>query len=357
MSFFTENWFHNESCDRLAQLARQVDHIPGVILEIGSWEGKSTCVLANALRPRIVHAVDTWQGSPNEISAELAAARDVHATFANNVKVLTGGNVVEHRMGWREYMAGHGGPIALVFIDAEHTYREVYDTIKAVLPFMSPGGVICGDDAHHPPVARAVMELLPKDELLQGGNVWSWTTPTLAAHYDRLARTPSDIYLHLPRFVGMVQAGQCTKVLELGTRTGVSTVAWLHALAETGGHLWSVDLDTRPAIGEHRHWTYIQGDDTNEAVIAQLPGPFDICFIDTSHHYQHTLWELQRYIGLVRSGGLIVLHDTELPVPEGAPAGDPTYPVKRAIEQFVAARNLKWFNIPDCWGLGIIEVP
>ena len=147
MSFFTENWFHNESCDRLAQLARQVDHIPGVIIEIGSWEGKSTCVLANAIRPRIVHAVDTWQGSPNEISAELAAERDVHATFANNVKVLTGGNVVEHRMGWREYMAGHGGPIALVFIDAEHTYREVYDTITAVLPFMSPGGVICGDDA------------------------------------------------------------------------------------------------------------------------------------------------------------------------------------------------------------------
>lgn len=357
MNLFTENWFHTESCDRLAQLGRQVNNVLGAIIEIGSWEGRSTSVLANAIRPRIVHAVDTWQGSPGEISAELAAERDVYATFERNIGILTGGNVETHRMGWREYMAGHHGPIALVFIDAEHTYREVHDTISAVLPFMAAGGVICGDDAHHPPVKQAVMELLPNDELLRGGNVWSWTKPTLEAEYERLARTPSDIYLHLPRFVGMVKAGNCKKVLELGTRTGVSTVAWLHALEQTGGHLWSVDIDTKPAIGEHAHWTYIQGDDTDETVIAQLPAPFDICFIDTSHHYRHTLWELDRYISLVRSGGLIVLHDTELPIPEGAPAGDPTYPVKRAVEQFVAARNLKWFNIPDCWGLGIIEVP
>ena len=59
---------------------------------------------------------------------------------------------------------------------------------------------------------------------------------------------------------------------------------------------------------------------------------------------------------MVRPGGLIVCHDTELPIPEGAPAGDPTYPVKRAIEEFVATTGRRWLNIPDCWGLGIIEV-
>jgi hypothetical protein len=83
MNFFTENWFHHASCDRLAQLGRQVEHVPGMIIEIGSWEGRSTSVLANAIRPRIVHAVDTWQGSPGEISSDLAAERDVHATFAS----------------------------------------------------------------------------------------------------------------------------------------------------------------------------------------------------------------------------------------------------------------------------------
>ena len=356
MNFFTENWFHHASCDRLAQLGRQVDNVPGMIIEIGSWEGRSTSVLANAIRPRIVHAVDTWQGSPGEISSDLAAERDVYATFQRNMDALTGGNVTPHRCGWRDFFLDHTEQIALVFIDAEHTYREVFDTIQTVLPYMAPGGVICGDDAHHPPVAKAVMELLPNDELLQGGNVWSWTKPTLRQQYERVCATPSDIYLHLPRMVELVKSGNCTKVLELGTRTGVSTIAWLHALEQTGGHLWSVDIDTQPAIGSHPHWTYIQGDDMDPTVQAQLPEPFDIVFLDTSHHYRHTKAELDRYQHMVRPGGLIVCHDTELPIPEGAPAGDPTYPVKRAIEEFVNTTGYRWFNFPDCWGLGIIEV-
>ena len=73
---FTENWFDQVSQDRLAELGRLVDNVPGVIVEIGSWEGRSTCVLANAIRPREVIAIDTWQGSPGEISHDLAAERE-----------------------------------------------------------------------------------------------------------------------------------------------------------------------------------------------------------------------------------------------------------------------------------------
>jgi len=353
---FTENWFDQVSQDRLAELGRLVDNVPGVIVEIGSWEGRSTCVLANAIRPREVIAIDTWQGSPGEISHDLAAERDVHATFATNVAALTGGNVREWRSGWRDAIPQIDDPIALCFIDAEHTYREVYDNIQAVLPKLASGGVLCGDDAGHPPVRRAVLDLLPEQDVFVKGNVWSWRKPALADMYRTVASTPSDIYLHLPRFVELVTRSKATKVLELGTRTGVSTIAWLHALEQTGGHLWSVDIDSQPPIGQFPHWTFIQGDDMDGTVQAQLPAPFDIVFLDTSHHYQHTKAELDRYQHMVRPGGLIVCHDTELPIPEGAPAGDPTYPVKRAIEEFVAATGRRWLNIPDCWGLGIIEV-
>lgn len=353
---FTENWFDPISQDRLAELGRQVDHIPGLIVEIGSWEGRSTCVLANAIRPREVISIDTWQGSPNEISATLAADRDVHAQWVANVTALTGGNVREWRTGWRDAIPQIDEPIALCFIDAEHTYREVHDNIVAVLPKLAAGGVLCGDDAGHPPVKRAVLDLLPEADVFVKGNVWSYRKPTLAEQYRQVASTPSDIWLHLPRFVELVVRSKATKVLELGTRTGVSTIAWLHALEQTGGHLWSVDIDTQPAIGQHPHWTFIQGDDMNPAVQAQLPEPFDIVFLDTSHHYQHTKDELDRYQHMVRRGGIIVCHDTELPIPEGAPPGDPQFPVKRAIEEFVAATGRRWFNFPDCWGLGIIEV-
>lgn len=178
---------------------------------------------------------------------------------------------------------------------------------------------------------------------------------SLTAEYERLCQTPSDIYLHLPRMAALVDELQAQHVIELGTRTGVSTVAWLHALEKTGGRLTSVDIDERPPIGLHPHWTFIQGDDCDPAVIEMLE-PADIVFIDTSHHYRHTVRELAIYRWLVKPGGVICCHDTELPIPEGAPPGDPLYPVKRAVQEFVAENGFDWFNIPECWGFAVIKV-
>jgi predicted O-methyltransferase YrrM len=72
-------------------------------------------------------------------------------------------------------MASIDEPIALAFIDAEHTYREVFDNITAVLEHIQPGGVICGDDAHHPPVMEAVRELL--DPVEMAASLWIWRAP------------------------------------------------------------------------------------------------------------------------------------------------------------------------------------
>jgi len=362
---FTEEWFDTISQDRLAELGRLVEPIEGLIIEIGSWEGRSTCVLANAVRPRPMLAIDTWEGSPGEISAELAAERDVYATWRANVKLLTGGNVAPVKSGWREFVPRIQDPVALCFIDAEHTYREVYDNIEAILPHLAVGGVLCGDDAGHPPVREAIAELLPLEDVYVKGNVWSWVKPAnytpgpgseLARLYAKVSAEPSDIYEHLPKFVQMVKDGAVTKVIELGTRTGVSTIAWLYALEQTDGYLWSVDIDAKPAIGDYDHWTFIQGDDESDVVLSQLPEQVDIVFLDTSHHYEHTLRELRLYRSQVRPGGLIVCHDTQLDYPEGAPPSDPRFPVKRAIEQFIRETGFRWVNHPECWGLGIIEV-
>lgn len=177
---------------------------------------------------------------------------------------------------------------------------------------------------------------------------------TLDERYADACATPSDIYLHLPRLVDLVMSTNAQHVIELGTRTGVSTLAFLHALARTGGTLTSVDLDARPDIGTHERWQFIQGDDMAPEVLAQL-APADIVFIDTSHHYEHTRLELATYRWLVRPGGYLVLHDTELAHPEGAPPS-PAFPVRQAIDEFTAAERLAWVNVPECWGLGIIRM-
>lgn len=175
----------------------------------------------------------------------------------------------------------------------------------------------------------------------------------LTAEYDRVCGTISDIYLHLPRFVDMVSELDAQHVIELGTRSGVSTVAWLHGLSKTGGRLTSVDIDPGPEL-EADNWTFIQGDDLDPVVVSTLE-PADVVFIDTSHHYDQTVRELNVYRWLVKPGGRIVCHDTQLRQPIGAPPR-PLYPVRTAIEEFTAEQGFKWTEHPECWGLGIIEV-
>jgi predicted O-methyltransferase YrrM len=174
---FHEEWFHPLSCDVLESLAKQVQCLSGAVVEVGSWEGRSTIVLANAVWPLNVRAVDTWQGSPGEISQQLAAERDVFAQFQRNIVAATRGNVWPYRMGWRDYFATYPDPVKLCFIDATHTYEEVRDNILAVLPLMVSGGVICGDDVMHPPVHQAVADTLDANDVNVEASLWFWMAP------------------------------------------------------------------------------------------------------------------------------------------------------------------------------------
>lgn len=176
---------------------------------------------------------------------------------------------------------------------------------------------------------------------------------TLEDEYAKRCAEPSDIVDHLPRFVQMVVTRDAKHVVELGTRSGVSTIAWLYGLEQTGGRLTSVDLEPAPPIGDWPHWKHLVGDDLNPAVISSI-APADIVFIDTSHEFNHTLNELRSYRFVVKPGGLIVLHDTELEHPIGAPPL-PAFPVRRAIERFCAEEGYGYTLVPGCWGLGIIN--
>ncbi len=174
---YTEDWYSLENQKALADAYEQVRDLEGDVVEVGCWEGRSTVALANACYPQRVHAVDTWEGSPGEISADLAQQRDVHQTFTENMTAETAGNVNVFRMDWRDYFTLRQEPVKFCHIDATHTYSEVRDNIRTVLRFIVPGGVICGDDAHHPPVYKAVLDTLGLKVQLTGTNLWTWRKP------------------------------------------------------------------------------------------------------------------------------------------------------------------------------------
>lgn len=198
------------------------------------------------------------------------------------------------------------------------------------------------------------------------------SNPVLTQRYEQLCAEPSDIYEHLPTFVKAVEELEATKVIEIGVRYGVSTIAWLYAL-ENRGQLWSVDcswpvaapgsdvnlLDPQGPLGIVPHWLFLMGYCEWPTVLDAMPKKdVDIAFIDANHGYKETLTQLDLYYPRVRAGGRIFLHDTALEINGNATEREPAYPVRAAIEEFcrqnAGRRKLEWDNVDHCSGLGTI---
>jgi SAM-dependent methyltransferase len=175
--------------------------------------------------------------------------------------------------------------------------------------------------------------------------------------YERRRRTWSDIVDHLPRLYSEVSRRPGARVLELGVRTGNSTAALLAGAEAVAGHVWSVDREL-PSVPDwwwsSPRWTYVFGDDVELA--RHLPNDVDVVVLDTSHEYEATRQELAVYLPKVRPGGVVLCHDTEVDQPDGI-LGGPPFPVRRAIDEVVAARNFRCEYVPGCFGLGVIHVP
>lgn len=176
----------------------------------------------------------------------------------------------------------------------------------------------------------------------------------IATLYRRACARPSDINEHLPTLYAEVLDHDAQVVIELGTRGGNSTVAFLAALEATGGHLWSVDISPTPLQVDTDRWTFIQGDDLQ--VAHRTPEVCDVVFIDTSHAYDHTLAELSLYAPKVRPGGVVLLHDTNLEAPQLV-GPQPPFPVRLAVSEFCEARGWEWEEHMNNNGLGIVRVP
>lgn len=98
-------------------------------------------------------------------------------------------------------------------------------------------------------------------------------------------------------------------VLELGVCTGISARAMLGALGEEG-QMWSIDIQSwEPHMTEIKNkypkWDLTICDDMQ----AEWNREVDLIFIDTSHLYEQTLKELDKFSPFAKHW--IFLHDTK----------------------------------------------
>ena len=155
-----DGWFnHQAAYDYL--LANMPQY--GTFVELGAWLGKSSAYLCDKATDQNITIIDTWEGSPNELTTthKLATEVDIYKLFLENMgernyNVIKGTSKVASKMFLKE-------SLDVVFIDLTHTYEAVKEDIKLWLPKVKKGGYIAGDD-YHPHwqgVIQAVDELLP----------------------------------------------------------------------------------------------------------------------------------------------------------------------------------------------------
>ena len=118
------------------------------IVEVGVFRGGSLRTIAKVARTRHIYGVDAWglEGSYASKS-ESASKYGGLDTMAIAERAVDGLGVELVRGFSTEVAAAYDGPpIALLYIDAEHTYDAVTADFRAWQPHLADGAHICFDD-------------------------------------------------------------------------------------------------------------------------------------------------------------------------------------------------------------------
>lgn len=160
-SIFTIHGFIQKPEGQLLYYLSKSASQKGVIVELGSWKGRSTVFLGLGVQNRNrVYAVDTFKGDKS------TGFENTLNQFKKNLKLFKLTNVTAVKKStilasrrWRK-------PISFLFIDASHTYKDTLQDFLAWEKFVIKDGVIALHDTQLPNPPRKVFEryILPNSK-------------------------------------------------------------------------------------------------------------------------------------------------------------------------------------------------
>jgi len=155
-----QGWFTEEAAKILGKYLNEETKI---VLELGSWFGKSTRSILKAAPNALVIAVDHWKGSKEHVKRmDKKKLRKLYGTFLVNCWDYQDRLIplrADSQKGLEE-VAEEGLVPDLIYIDAAHDYKSVKADIQKSLALF-PTSQIVGDDwnwGKGRPVRRAVLE-------------------------------------------------------------------------------------------------------------------------------------------------------------------------------------------------------
>lgn len=124
----------------------------GEILEIGSFKGKSTCILSKGALlsdGAIVYAVDPLT-SPSKTDPDLKGKESVEGEFRQNISDMgVEDHIKFYKMFSQDLAKKWNTPLRLLWIDGDHTYKGAKQDFDNFSPYLVDGAIIMIDDVLH----------------------------------------------------------------------------------------------------------------------------------------------------------------------------------------------------------------
>lgn len=173
-----DGWLTFREARGLYETAKALPEHRPVVVEIGSWQGKSSLVLAKGLaqkRSPVLYCIDPFNASGDAASRELYAEqepREPELLLDRFVANMTSNGVwamVVLKQGMSHTIVGDfSDAIDLLFIDGDHDYEGVLRDFNEWSPFVKAGGLIAFHDVGiFAGVTRAVEEHVLKRGLYE----------------------------------------------------------------------------------------------------------------------------------------------------------------------------------------------
>lgn len=144
-----EGWITDKEGELLYHLAKNCKG-NGKIVEIGSWKGKSSILLAHGSKSGnnvSIYAIDPHTGSPEhkETHGEVWTFEE----FKKNIKNAKVEDIINPIVKTSEEAAKNfNEPIEFIFIDGNHDYEQVKSDFKLWFPKVIDGGIIAFHDTN-----------------------------------------------------------------------------------------------------------------------------------------------------------------------------------------------------------------
>ena len=149
---FSNDW-HKFNQQVWGQVIPRLD--PAHIVEIGSYEGQSTCDLirrCSAKHPLRIHCIDTWAGGMEHDRDGMSA---VEKRFDSNVALACESaahpvTLVKHKeasvLALADLIAAKGEPADLIYVDGSHQAPDVLADAVLAFQLLRVGGLMIFDD-------------------------------------------------------------------------------------------------------------------------------------------------------------------------------------------------------------------